>query len=235
MEYLEPIISNYFLHRHSFTKTFPHQALTGAGAAAGAAAFFGLAFLPPAAFFGDRAAAFFGFAAFGFFAAAFKELRYSNHHHPTFPTFLAGDFFGAFAFFGEAAFLATGFGAALDLAAAGVAAGAAAGDAAAGAAAGAGAAGLAAAFLGDAFFAAGFRAFFGLAFLAAPAGRGFADPAAFGARAFFGRAAAFFGDAAPDDLASANLNDPDAPVPFTCFRTPDLTPRRNACFSWEFT
>jgi hypothetical protein len=220
MEYLEPIISNYFLHRHSFTKTFPHQALTGAGAAAGAAAFFGLAFLPPAAFFGDRAAAFFGFAAFGFFAAAF----------------LAGDFFGAFAFFGEAAFLATGFGAALDLATAGVAAGAAAGDAAAGAAAGAGAAGLAAAFLGDAFFAAGFRAFFGLAFLAAPpAGRGFADPAAFGARAFFGRAAAFFGDAAPDDLASANLNDPEAPVPFTCFRTPDLTPRRNACFSCEFT
>ena len=210
---------NSFNH-HSSIKTFP-QALTAAGAGAGAAAFFGLAFLPPAAFFGDFAAAFLGFAAFGFFAAAF----------------LAGDFFGAFAFFGEAAFLATGFGAALGLAAAGVGAAAAGDAAAAGAAAGAGAAGLAAAFFGLAFFAAGFRAFFGLAFFAAPAGRGFAVPAAFGARAFFGRAAAFFGDrdAAPDGLASANLNDPDAPVPFTCFRTPDLTPRRNACFSWEFT
>jgi uncharacterized membrane protein required for colicin V production len=73
--------------------------------------------------------------------------------------------------------------------------------------------------------------FFGLA-------RGFLAPAAaaFGALAFFGLAAAAFrfGDAAAATF-SPSLNEPEAPVPLTCFSDPDLTPRRRACFSCEFT
>ena len=84
------------------------------------------------------------------------------------------------------------------------------------------------------FLAFGFAAFFAVAGFFAAVFFGvlaFLGLAAFGFTAFFGLAASFFLGLTTSPI----LNDPEAPVPFDCFKLLFLTPALSESLRWTFT